>query len=53
MKKWINDIINEGGEVTLKNGLCVSPESYIGNGYYLGDCDGEDIVFHESEVTSL
>jgi hypothetical protein len=52
MKKWIEEVIKNVGCVSYKvqGSALISPESYIGEGYYVGEYLGEEIIFHEDDV---
>lgn len=52
MKAWIDKCIKENGYVqfNIPNGAIFQPESYIGDGWYIGYLQDEEVTFHESEV---
>jgi hypothetical protein len=52
MKEWIEEIIKQGGTVwfDVAGGAAVKPIKHMAEDFYIGECQGQQTVFHEDDV---
>jgi hypothetical protein len=52
MKVWINEVMYKGEVVWFDTpgGAAVKPIEYVKDDFYLGEMQGQKIIFHEDDV---
>jgi hypothetical protein len=52
MKEWIDNVIKEGGFVwfNVPGGAPVKPIKHMAEDFYIGECQGQQTIFHEDDV---